>query len=156
MKKIEQILLLIVSSVVIFIIFATAIAFASGVAKPGNSLRKEDPSPTIITKKSDDTTSVYSQLGLLRCSTADDPAIPIVVSPYFPYPSSDTAFFEEIFKKNQKLRLIVTSYFESYTQKELLDAGEELIKTSLLERINDELVLGKVDELYFAEYIFLE
>ncbi len=156
MKKIEQILLLIAGSIVIIVIFGTAIAFISGSAKPGKSLRKEDPSPTVLTKKSDDSTSVYSQIGLLRCSTADTPSIPVVVNPYFPYPTADTAFYEELFKKNQKLRYIFTNYFETYTQQELLAAGEDVIKKALIERINAELVLGKIDELYFSEYIFLE
>ncbi len=156
MKKIDQVFLIIASILILSIVFGTAVSFVSGKANPGDSLRKQDPTPTTIVDSSSDGIAVYSQIGTLRCSTADSPSIPIVVSPYFPYPSSDTAFYEELFKKNQKLRLLIIEYFESYTQIELLSIGEETIKKNLLELINAELVLGKVSELYFAEYIFLE
>ncbi len=156
MKKIYTIFICIAIGIVLIVIFGTAIAFVSGNANPGNSLRRQDPSPTIIANTSSDETSVYSQIGLLRCSTADDPSIPLVVSPYFPYPTNDKAFYEEIFKKNLKLRSLIVNYFESYTQKELLDIGEQSVKQELITIINNELVLGSIDSLYFAEYIFLE
>ncbi len=156
MKKIDKIFILTVGIIFLIMIFGTAIAFVSGNASPGGALRQQDPSPTKITSTASDETSVYSQIGTLRCSTADDPTIPLVVSPYFPYPTNDLAFYEEIFKKNLKLRLLITNYFESYTQKELLDIGEDIVKEHLIEIINEELVLGTISNIYFAEYIFLE
>ncbi len=156
MKKLDKLFLLAVGIIVIVVLFGTAIAFVSGSASPGGNLRRQDPSPTTITNTPNSKTSVYSQIGALRCSTSDDPAIPLVVSPYFPYPSNDVAFYEEMFKKNLKLRSLITSYFENFTQKELLEIGEQNIKQELITIINAELVLGSIDTLYFAEYIFLE
>ncbi len=156
MKKMDKLFILIASLIILTIIFGTAIAFVSGNAAPGKSLRKQDPSPVTITKESNSETAVYSQIGTLRCRSADDPSVPIVVNPYFPYPSNDTAFYEELFKKNLKMRAIIQEYFEMYTREELLSIGEVAIKNTLLNSINEELVLGKIHELYFAEYIFLE
>ncbi len=156
MKKIEKVFILVAASILLVIVFGTAIAFVSGKANPGKSLRKQDPSPTTITAASDNSTAIYSQIGTLRCSTADEPAIPMVVSPYFPYPSNDKAFYEELFKKNQKMQVLVREYFEVYTREELLSIGENTIKQNLVHIINSELVLGKISEIYFAEYIFLE
>ncbi len=156
MKKIDRLLWIVIAIIILFIIFGTAIAFTSGKATMGENLRKEDPSPTTITNTSNEATSVYSQIGLLRCGTTDIPSIPIVVNPYFPYPSDDTAFYEELFKKNKKMRLVIIEYFESFTQNELSAKGEETIKLELIHLLNMELVLGKIENLYFAEYIFLE
>ncbi len=156
MKILDKIFIVIASCIIITIVFATAIAFVSGSANPGGSLRSQDPSPQRITSSSNNKTQVYSQIGTLRCSSADDPSIPIVVSPYFPYPSDDKAFYEELFKKNQRLRMLVRNCFEVYTREELLSIGEDALKEKLLESINAELVLGKITEIYFAEYIFLE
>ncbi len=156
MKIFDKVFIVIASSILLIIIFGTAIAFVSGNAKPGNNLRHQDPAPVTITNTSSDETSVYTQLGTLRLSTNDEPSIPIVLSPYFPYPSTDKAFYEELFKKNQKMQLLVRNYFEVYTREELLSIGEDEIKANLLSLLNSELVLGKISDIYFADYSFLE
>ena len=33
---------------------------------------------------------------------------------------------------------------------------EEIVKSELLKLINEELAMGKIEALYFEEYIFLE
>ncbi len=156
MKKLDKLFILAIGIIVLVVLFGTAIAFVSGNASPGGNLRRQDPPPTSIANSPNSKTSVYTQIGTLRCSTSDDPAIPLVVSPYFPYPTDDVVFYEELFKKNLKLRSLITSYFENFTQKELLETGEQNVKQELITIINAELVLGSIDTLYFAEYIFLE
>jgi len=156
MNKEQRILLLIAATLFLIILFGTAIAFISGNAKPGEGLRKKDPSPESLTKETANKTAVFSQIGILRCSTADEPPIPVVISLYFPYPADDRPFYEELSKKTQKLRILITDYIASYTSAELLNAGEQAIKENLVDIINTELVLGEIEFLYFAEYIFLE
>lgn len=156
MNKTQHILLLVAIAIFLIVLFGTAIAFISGNAKPGDGLRKEDPSPASLIKETSNEKAVFSQIGILRCRTADDPPIPLVISPYFPYPADDRPFYEELSKKKQKLQLLISDYIESYTMAELLNTGENAIKQDLIDIINMELVLGEIEFLYFAEYIFLE
>lgn len=156
MNTIQRILLIIILSIFLIAVFATAIAFISGNANPGEGLRKEDPTPSLITKKSNNESAIFSQIGLLRCATGEEPSIPVIINPYFPYPADDRNFFEELAKKNQKIRLIIIDYIATLTHEELLHKGEQNVKTELINLINEQLVLGQIDVLYFSEYIFLE
>jgi hypothetical protein len=47
-------------------------------------------------------------------------------------------------------------FFTKKTQKELFSMSEEVIKSEILKLINEELTMGKIEALYFEEYIFLE
>lgn len=156
MNKPHHFLLLTAIAILLIILFGTAIAFISGNANPGEGLRKQDPSPTSLIKEAANEKAIFSQIGLLRCRTADVPSIPVVITPYFPYAADDRPFYEEVSKKTQKIRLLITDYIASYTYEELLSAGEQSIKQNLIDIINAELILGKIELLYFAEYIFLE
>lgn len=156
MNKTQRILLLIISGILLVLLFGTVIAFISGKAQPGKDLRKEDPSPTTLVTEISDDEAVFSKIGILRCSTGDEPPIPLVINPYFPYPANDMAFYEELSKKTQKMRILIAEYVASYTREELLATGEETIKQELVDMINAQLVLGEIDVLYFSEYIFFE
>ncbi|WP_428770976.1 hypothetical protein V1L52_03785 [Treponema sp. HNW] len=138
------------------LIFGTAIAFVSGKAEPGTALRKKDPSPEVLEKKIQPGEAVFSHVGTIRCSTSDTPPVPLVITPYFRYSAEDRAFYEELTQKVRKIRLIIGEYTEQYTRAELLRRGEEKIKNDLTDLINRELVLGKIENLYFSEYIFFE
>lgn len=155
MNKIQRLSLICSGIIVLFLIFATA-AFVSGKAKPGALLRRKDPEPARLEKSLQSGQAVFSHIGSVRCATADDPAVPLVITPYFPYDAADTAFYEELFQKTRKIRLAVASYMGQYTKDELVDKGEQKIKSDLTELINRELVLGKIKTLYFSDYIFFE
>ena len=78
----------------------------------------------------------------------------VVVSPWFTYPAGDSALFEELSQKERMAKNIVYEYFSTRTRKELLKHGEKNIKDDLLKEINSQLVLGKINGIYFSEYIF--
>lgn len=141
---------------VLIIIFGTAAAFISGRAKPGTDLRKKDPAPEILEKKMKPDEAVFTQIGTIRCSTADTPAVPLVVTPYFRYRAEDAAFYEELTQKVRKMRLVIGEYAAQHSREDFFNKGEEKIKKDLTDLINRELVLGKIETLYFSDYIFFE
>ncbi len=156
MIKLEKILVFLVLIIITLIIGITAISFISGNAKLAHSLKKVETTSDVLEELTTNNTSYYKQIGTIRCSTKDEKPIALVVTPSFEYPTNDTAFYEEIFRKNQKLTLLIKNYFQNFTKQELLEQGEIKIKKSLIELINAELVLGKIDTMYLTEYIFLE
>ena len=96
------------------------------------------------------------QLGTIRVSTADNPPVPVVVSPYFPYNQEDSQFFEELCSKETSLKRIFPLYFSKFTKTQLQKKGEAVLKQELIYLLNDKLVLGKIEDLYFSEYIFFD
>ena len=81
---------------------------------------------------------------------------PIVITPWFSYEESNTELYEELSRKRILITGIISSYFSSRTEKELLSTAEEKIKAELLEEINAQLSLGKINAIYFSDYIYLK
>ena len=102
----------------------------------------------------------FTELGQIRAVTkaeeGEEGGILLVVSPWFSYQSGDTALFEELAQKNRQEKAIILNYFGSYTEKELLAKGERNVKEELLSLINEQLVLGKITNVYFDQYLFFE
>lgn len=99
-----------------------------------------------------DSFEIYKKLGKIRTASKD--GIPIVISVYFPFEKADTEFYEEISVKNESIKSVISSYFPEYSLEELKRNGENVVKADLLKNINEKLVLNKIDEIYFEEYIF--
>lgn len=156
MDTFRRICFLAVIGAVLIIIFGTAAAFVSGRAKPGTDLRKKDPAPEILEKKMKPGEAVFTQTGTIRCITCDTPPVPLVITPYFRYRAEDAAFYEELTQKVRKLRLVIAEYAAQQTREDFFNKGEEKIKKDLTDLINRELVLGKIETLYFSDYIFFE
>lgn len=143
-------------AIVLFIIFGTAVAFVSKKAIPGANLRKIDPSLEKVQaeNKSKGNVSAYAELGELRAGTRNHETV-IVIEPWFPYPSEDTAFYEELSQKTREMKSIILTYFSAHSKDELMKKGENKVKEDILEEINNQLVLGKLKTVYFNEYLFL-
>ncbi len=166
-KTFNKVLISIVIGLVLVIIAGTAIGFATKKASFGADFRDADPAPTErqiqnLNKKSTEKIDAYSGLGTLRAVTLSDPSIqddagvPVVITPWFSYPQGDTVFYEELSRKRLLISGIITNYFSTHTKKQLLTITEETIKSELLEQINSQLSLGKIVQIYFTDYIFLE
>lgn len=149
------------------LIGVAALVFLSGLIaffvrkdRIGENYRKTDPSVEKVinrSKRTKDTVSAYTNLGQLRITIRQDTdkdSSVLVISPWFSYPQGDTAFEEEIAKKERQIKAIFADYFSSYTKKELLKKGEDQIKQELKDTINSQLVLNQIKDLYFNEYIF--
>lgn len=135
--------------IILVIVFGTFIYFVGNLFKDENSSEKKDEQPILLNA---DSFEIYKKIGRIRTSTKDE--IPIVISVYFPFPKEDREFYEEISVKNQSLKAVISSYFLDYTKEELERKGEISIKRDILFLINEKLVLNKIPELYFEEYLF--
>ena len=165
LSKSDIILYSIIAALVLVILFGTIIGFASKKAAPGKNLRNSDPAPTVreienLNKGSESKIAAYTGLGTIRCITApqdeEDIGTVVVITPWLSYPEGDTIFFEELARKRLIISGIFTNYFSSYTKNELLSRTEDKIKEELQAKINEQLSLGKILQIYFTDYIFLE
>lgn len=160
----NKILLSVALVIVAVIISGTLIAFATNKAHPGASLRTIDPTPeesNIISQNSQEFDS-FVGLPRIRATTKpseqdeEDRGTPLVLTLWFPYPKDDTAFYEELSRKSGTMTTLIVSYFAEHTERELRSRGEEKVKKDLLEILNTQLVLGKINSLYFTEYVYFK
>ena len=132
-------------------------------------LNKKNNSPEVLISQGKaqslmapaDTTEVsYFELGRLRISTtqadSQEGGSIIVLSPWLAYPAGDTVFFEELSRKSGSIKGIFQSYFSARTKNQLLTETEEHIEAVIKEEINADLALGKISDIYFTDYLFLE
>ncbi|HHU37406.1 MAG TPA: hypothetical protein GXZ47_09280 [Treponema sp.] len=101
-------------------------------------------------------TSVFPDIGTLRAVTADSSPVTVVLTVYFPYSAADYAFQEELVKKNRAIRRVILEWFRFRTISEVDALGEARVKAALLTAINETLVLGHIDVLYFSDYLVIE
>ena len=149
MKKIDFVLLCCIFFILFIILMGTCLVFFSGKLSSAASAKKTE----VIELPAGFSTF---QLGTIRVSTADNPPVPVVVSPYFPYNQEDSQFFEELCSKETSLKRIFPLYFSKFTKEQLQKKGEAVLKQELIYLLNDKLVLGKIEDLYFSEYIFFD
>ena len=79
----------------------------------------------------------------------------LILTPWISYAKDDTVFFEEISRKSGLIKGVFLQFFTSYSQKEILSCGEEKIKEELISEINKILALGKIQDIYFTDFLFL-
>jgi flagellar basal body-associated protein FliL len=149
-------------SLLAIIVLGTLAAFATKRAHPGEDLRRAEPIPSKLSPPPDarpsDGTTAYMALGQIRSATKQDEnaASVVLLTSWMSYPATDSPFFDELAQKNRRIKSLITEYFASHTQSQLISAGEEAIKRELTAQINAELVLGDITGLYFDEYIFFD
>jgi flagellar basal body-associated protein FliL len=78
-----------------------------------------------------------------------------LVTVVFPYDDSDRAFVEELAHNIGKFRALTTEYFELIPADSPLLVDEQTLKDDLLSRYNRLLRLGRIDTLYFSEFIII-
>lgn len=159
----QRVILYLITGIVAVLILVTLISFTARKAKPGQSWRKADPSPQKVINMSarkDGKVAAYTSLGELRAVSkapeGQSTGAIIVVTPWFAYSDGDSVLFEELSDKNRKCKSLILEYFSTHTAKELHSLGEKKVKEDLLSLINNELVLGKIEAVYFDTYVFLE
>ena len=159
--NLEKILFIILAAAGLIIVSGTVIAFASGKAHPAYGLRKADPSPaSVASGKGRDGTEVdaFTEIGELRAGTKpseNGDLWSISIKVWFSYKAGDTAFYEELCQKKRQITAVITEYFARHTKEELLKKGELSVKDELKNEINIRLVLGKIINIYFDEYLYL-
>jgi flagellar basal body-associated protein FliL len=98
---------------------------------------------------------VFTGIGRLRISLEPQPAA-AVLSVVFPYPAEDRAFSEELAARLPELREITGDYFKGFSADELRRADEASLKTGILARYNQLLRLGKIEAIYFNDFVILD
>lgn len=158
-NKLNQILIGIIGGLALVILVGTVV----GITK------KKQQEPEVLISKgkaqnlappADTNVVAYYDLGKIRIVTAanneNDIGTPMVIDPWLAYPEGDTVFYEELARKQGVLKGIFQNYFTSHTKNELLSATETVINQELLQQVNAQVSLGKVLDIYFTDYLFLE
>ncbi len=157
------ILLIIIIGIVIAITGITAVALIRSHGNLNGTYRKADPEPQQVvnlSKKKGTGLEAYTELGQMRVVTraedSDGYGSILIVAPWFTYPEEDTELFEEIVKKERMEKSVINEYFANRSRYQLLSMGEENVKNDILDLINQQLVLGKIEKIYFSQYLFIE
>ncbi|MDR3139955.1 MAG: flagellar basal body-associated FliL family protein [Treponema sp.] len=100
--------------------------------------------------------NTFTGIGRIRTNTADNAPGTVILSITFPYNPQDRAFSEELAAKVGNFRDSAREYFGSFTGEELLARGEAALKQELLQRYNALLRLGRIETLYFNDFIVIK
>jgi flagellar FliL protein len=134
-----------------------ALVFHDPAAGPLNQGPAASPVPTrTVPPLSPPEEIVFTGIGRIRVSTADPSPATIILSIAFPYAPGDRAFSEELASKVGSFRDTAREYFGSLTEKELRDRDEEALKGDLRQRYNALLRLGRIEVLYFNDFMIIE
>lgn len=166
MKKLDKILSIIVIILLITIFAGTVFALLKNKKsfQKQKQLISQGKAVSLMAPKNDNQFS-YFNLGSLRVLTKSENdslqetqnmGTVLLVTPWISYPSDDTIFFEEISRKKTVISGIIQDYFSDYSKLELLTQTEVKIEENLIKEINNHLSLGKIQQIYFTDYIFLD
>lgn len=98
----------------------------------------------------------FTGIGRIRAESAGSPSATVILSIVFPYDPGDQAFSEELAGRLREFRELASDLVASRSAEQLGSLGEEGIKKELLRRYNALLRLGKIETLYFSDFLILE
>ena len=105
---------------------------------------------------------IFTGIGQIRVSIPDANSLPadssakmVVISVAFIYDPDDKAFSEELAFRVRDFRQIITDYFSSFSALEIQNYSEEKIKADLLSKLNLILRLGKINSLFFSDFMII-
>lgn len=159
--KMERILYYIIAGLISIIILVTIVASIAKLFTKNKNQLISDPLPTEIeslNKKNGEEMAAFTGISTIRATTLSSQSSTsiLIITPWFSYPADDTEFYEELSRKRTLITSIITYYFSSKTKDEIIALPEETIKSALLTEINGNLSLGKINQLYFTDFIFFE
>jgi flagellar basal body-associated protein FliL len=100
--------------------------------------------------------AIFTGLGRLRCSTGGPAPALVILQASFPYFPGDRPFSEELVSRLRDFRSLTAAYFAALSPGELRSKDEADIKAELLAAYNALLRLGRIQTLYFNEYMLIE
>ncbi|MDR1095239.1 MAG: hypothetical protein LBL31_02485 [Spirochaetaceae bacterium] len=80
----------------------------------------------------------------------------VIVWVVFPYNAADRAFTEELARNIGFFRETVNGYFAAMKASDPSLRDEAAMKAELLARFNARLRLGKIEELFFSEFLIID
>jgi flagellar basal body-associated protein FliL len=98
---------------------------------------------------------IFRGLGQIRVSTLEPQPETAVLFVSFVYDPMDLAFSEELSLRIRDFREITANYIGSFSAAELRNMNEDYIKTELLHRFNALLRLGRIETLYFIDFMII-
>jgi flagellar basal body-associated protein FliL len=155
----NKILLGIIAGLLLVILIGTIVGLVGKKKNTPEVLISQGKAVSLMAPSNTDEVA-YFELGTIRISTAqadsDEGGTIMILSPWLAYPAGDTVLYEEISRKSGAIKGIFQAYFSARTKNQLLTETEERISQTILEEINADLALGKVSDIYFTDYLFLE
>lgn len=159
--KLDYILYAIIIGLLIVLIIGTITGLANKRNSEPEVLLQQGKAVNLSKPANTDIVSYY-EIGNIRIVTpSEEPeneqeGCVLVVNPWLSYAEGDTVFYEEIARKRGVIKGICTTYFSERSKNHLLSITEKIVEQELIELINAQLSLGKVQDVYFTDYIFLE
>lgn len=100
-------------------------------------------------------THIFSGIGRLRIPTTDPQPGMVIIFVVFEYNPEDRPFSEELALRIGDFRNIVREYIGSLSARELRQKSEDTVRTELLRRFNNILRLGRIETLFFSDFIIV-
>ena len=155
----NKILLGIIASLLFFILIVTIAGLILSKNNTPEALISQGKAVSLMAPSDTDEVA-YFELGTIRISTArsdsEESGTIMIISPWLAYPAGDTVLYEELSRKSGLIKGIFQAYFSARTKNQLLTETEERISQIIIEEINADLALGKISDIYFTDYLFLE
>ena len=107
-------------------------------------------------RENNDIGSTFTGIGRQRLLTSGSQSAVVVLTITFPYDPLDRFFSEELAARVNNFRSITADYFRTIRLDDLNKKNEEEIKNELLYLFNQTLRLGKINTLYFSDYMIIE
>ena len=98
----------------------------------------------------------FTGIGPLRIPTADPQPGTVIIFTLFDYNPEDKAFSEELTLRIRDFREMLTEYIGSFSVNDLYNQGEEILKVEIMRRFNEILKLGKINTLYFSDFMIVK
>jgi len=98
---------------------------------------------------------IFTGIGQIRVSTGDPQPGTVILFVSFIYDPEDKAFSEELVLRTRDFREIISNYIGSFSTTELQQISEDTHKSELLRRFNAVLRLGKIETLYFIDFMIV-
>jgi hypothetical protein len=98
----------------------------------------------------------FMGIGQIRAATAPPGPAAVIFSVTFPYNPEDRVFAEELASRTGDFRQSASEYLGSLSAERLRALDEGAVKAELLRRYNSLLRLGRIEVLYFSDFMILE
>lgn len=142
---------------IVGIIAFTAIAVVKNHAVPGEGLERKFERPPDASKGKFGKDVQYNLIGKMWIQLKEEKGkkkSTLIVSPWLEY-KEDRTFYEEMDRKHSEIKSIISDFFSERTMEELQTMNEEAMKNELSGRINEILIMGKIDRILFNDFQFL-